>query len=193
MRVTRSRTDEKNAASGRYVALTTLLWVGCLIVVNGCGGSAKGETATGELIERPPAEIVTDPKDTYNVTINTLGGQLIVDKLEIEFNRRRGIHEFYGFYRDRYDKMERIGFNLLKRVDFEGEMPREIFDQATIGREQEHLRPEQAFTLLLYFKNGNQETFYAIIPKFRGEKDLQLWELPMNNANRVIDYIEFNR
>jgi hypothetical protein len=173
--------------------MTAALWMGLLIVGNGCGGSGAGQTVTGEPIARPPAEIVKDPKDTYNVTINTFAGQLIVDKLEIEFNRRRGIHEFYGFYRDQYDQMERVGFDLLERVDFLGEMPRELFDQAIIGREQEHLRADQAFTVLLYFRDRPQETFFAIIPKFRGEKDLQLWELPMNNATMVIDYIDFNR
>ena len=89
--------------------------------------------------------------------------------------------------------MERVGFNLLKRVDFLGEMPQELFDQAIIGREQEHLRARHAFDVLLYFQDGTQEAFFAIIPKFRGERDLQLWELPMNSETMTIDYIEFNR
>jgi len=185
----RSRRGDRGAVLGAGLALACL-------AVWGCGGSAAGtapNSAPADTIQRPPAPIVKDAKDIYNVTLYTNAGQFPVDKLEIEFNRRRGIHEFYGFYRDSYDRMARIPFGELERVDFLGQMPPAIFDQATIGRENENLRLDNAFEVRLTYKDNRQEDFFAIIPKFRGEKDLELWEFSMNSKNNVIQYIEFNR
>ena len=170
---------------------------GCVLAL-GCGGSSgQGASAAPDtqedLIERYEPIIVTDPSSTFNVTITTIGGRFEVDKLEIEFNQRRGIHEIYGFYRDAYDTMERIPFGVLERVDFLGEMPPQIFDQAILGRENENLRQKNAFLLRLTFRDQRQEDFYGIIPKFRGEKDLQLWEHSLNNQNNPLDFIEFDR
>jgi hypothetical protein len=167
------------------------------ILVSGCGGSAASSAHPGadkaESIARPPAPIVTDPSETFNVTIYATNGQFLVDKLEIEFNRRRGIHEFYGFYRDAYSEMKRIPFRDLVRVEFLGEMPPALFDQAIVGREQMNLRQDQAFTVRLTFKDQSQREFFALIPKFRGEKDLELWEYNMSNKNQTIERIEFDR
>lgn len=174
--------------------LVSLVWAGTLA---GCGGTAGTGASTGnapaETIERPADPIVTDPQNTYNVTISSGGSLFPVDKLEIEFNRRRGIHQFYGFYRDDYSELQRVSFRELQRVDFLGQMPAPIFDQATFGKEQLNLRREHAFEVRFTYKDGRQEDFYAFIPKFRGEKDLQLWEFSMNSNRRVFDYIEFNR
>jgi hypothetical protein len=171
-----------------------LLWGGLGLIATGCGGSSAGQTVGTGAIERPPDPIpTTSPADVYNVTMTTTAGQFQVDKLEIEFNRRRGIHEFYGFYRDQYDTMVRIPFYKLTRVDFTGPLPQSVFDQINIGREQEYLQPNQGFILRLWFREGSQEQFIAFIPKFRGEKDLQLWEFPMDNNFLPIDYIEFDR
>jgi hypothetical protein len=171
-----------------------LMWGALGLIATGCGGSSTGQTVGTGAIERPPDPIpTTAPQDVYNVTVNTTAGQFMVNKLEIEFNRRRGIHEFYGFYRDEYDAMVRIPFHKLTRVDFTGPLPRSVFDQINIGREQEHLQPNQAFILRLWYREGPQEQFIAFIPKFRGEEGLQLWEFPMDNNFMPIDYIEFNR
>jgi len=165
----------------------------------GCGGSSATpprpgtEAADKGSIDRPPSPIVTDPDETFNVTFMTSGGQFLVDKLEIEFNRRRGIHQLFGFYRDSYAEMERIPFSELQRIEFLGEMPAALFDQAIVGREQMNLREDQAFTVRLTFRDQTQREFFALIPKFRGEKDLQLWEYTMSNKNQVIDYIDFDR
>lgn len=188
MTVARSRRGVRLGVLGAGLALVgAAAW--------GCGGSSAGTSASGDLdtIARPPAPIVKDAKDIYNVTIYTTNGQFPVDKLEIEFNHRRGIHEFYGFYRDSYSRMARIPFGDLERVDFLGQMPPAIFDQATIGRENENLSLDNAFEVRLNYKDGRQEDFFAIIPKFRGEKDLELWEFSLNAKKNVIQYIEFNR
>lgn len=167
------------------------------VLVTGCGGTAGSGAHAGtdktDSIARPPAPIVTDPGETFNVTMYTTSGQFTVDKLEIEFNHRRGIHEFYGFYRDAYAEMKRIPFGDLLRVEFLGEMPQALFEQAIVGREQMNLRQDQAFTVRLTFKDQSQREFFAIIPKFRGEKDLQLWEYNMSSKNQTIQRIEFDR
>lgn len=186
-----SRIDRRAAGLS---GLAMLLWGALGLSAAGCGGTSPGQTVGTGPIERPPDPIpTTSPADVYNVTINTPGGQFLVDKLEIEFNRRRGIHEFYGFYRDQYDTMVRIPFYKLTRVDFTGPLPQSVFDQINIGREQEYLQPNQGFILRLWFREGSQEQFIAFIPRFRGEKDLQLWEFPMDNNFLPIDYIEFDR
>lgn len=161
----------------------------------GCGGSAgtSQRAPAGDPVDRPPDLIETSPRDTFNVDFYTSGGQFLVEKLEVEFNRRRGIHEFYGFYRDSYKELARIPFRDLSRLDFLGPMPPQIFDQAIIGRESENLRQDQAFQVRLTFRDGRQEEFFAIIPKFRGVKDLELWEFSMNSGNNVIEYLEFPR
>ncbi len=194
MLLARSRIDKKAVARLSRSAVTSL-WTALVVSiwVWGCGGGTSSQTVTGQPIERPPDPIVKDAQDIYNVSITTPTGQFLVDKLEIEFNRRRGIHEFYGFYRDQYDQMVRIPFYQLERVDFLGAMPAQLFEQAIIGREHENLQQHQAFEVRLRFREGNQETFFAIIPKFRGEKDLQLWEFAMSNRTIPIDYIEFDR
>jgi hypothetical protein len=179
-------------------ALLALVLAAGAGLVAGCGGSAGSGAGTAADdaaggIDRPPAPIVTDPGDTFNVTFYTSTGQFPVDKLEIEFNRRRGIHEFFGFYRDAYDNMERIPFSKLQRVDFLGEMPPPLFDQAIVGREQMQLRQDWAFTVRLTFKDSTQKEFFAIVPKFRGEKDLELWEYNLSNKNQPIQSIEFDR
>lgn len=177
------------------ILLVSLVWAG--IPVTGCGGSAGSAPGTevnqGDTIQRPPDPIVTDPQNTFNVTISAAGSLFPVDKLEIEFNRRRGIHEFYGFYRDKYSQLDKVPFRDLQRVDFLGQMPAVTFDQATLGKENLNLRLEHAFQVRFTFKDGRQEDFFAFIPKFRGEKDLQLWEFSMNSNRRAFDYIEFNR
>jgi hypothetical protein len=168
----------------------------------GCGGSAGSAAGSGTgaghstdagSIDRPPDPIVTDPDETFNVTFMTSGGQFQVDKLEIEFNRRRGIHQLFGFYRDAYAEMERIPFSELQRVEFLGEMPPPLFEQAIVGREQMNLRQDQAFTVRLTFRDQTQREFFALIPKFRGEKDLQLWEYAMSNKDETISFIDFDR
>ena len=161
----------------------------------GCGGSAgpADRAPAADPVDRVPELIETNPRDIFNVHFYTTGGQFLVEKLEIEFNRRRGIHEFYGFHRDSYTDLARIPFRDLSRLDFLGPMPPQIFDQAIIGRENENLRQDQAFQVRLTFRDGRQEEFFALIPKFRGIKDLELWEFSMNNRNNVIDYLEFTR
>ena len=141
----------------------------------------------------PPGAIQTSPGDAFNVTIYSLGGQINVDKLEVEFNRRRGIHAFYGFYRDQYEEMTTIPFSALKRIQFEGPMPVGLYDQATIGREALNLSRDYAFQVQLTYRDERREEFFALIPKLRGEKDFVLWELTMNSSVAQIDYIDFDR
>jgi hypothetical protein len=166
-------------------------------LVGGCGGSAgsgaKTEADPGGSIARPPEPIITDPDKIFNVTFYTNAGQFQVDKLEIEMNHRRGIHEFFGFYRDTYTQWVRVPFSKLLRVEFLGAMPTSLFEQAIVGREQLNLRQDNAFDLRLTYKDQTQEEFFAIIPKLRGEKDLQLWEYNMSNRNQPIRTIEFDR
>ena len=176
-------------------ASLALVFAGC-----GGGGTAGGGPHPGpQAVPAPPAdEGIPEPLGTahgeiFNVTIFTATGQVYVDKLEVEFNRRRGIHSFYGFYRDAWDKLVTIPFRDLLRVDFLGPMPPELFDQAIIGRESMNLHLENAFETRLTFRDQNQEEFYAIIPKLRGEKDFQLWEMSLNSRAMPIQYIEFNR
>lgn len=170
--------------------------LGICLVIAGCSGSAPVIEARPEpvdTIEPPPPPLVKDPQDTFNVTFYTNTGQFLVDKLEIEFNHRRGIHELFGFRRDAYDRMARIPFSSLQRIDFMGQMPPALFEQATVGRENQNLLLANAFEVRLTYKDDSQEDFFAIIPKFRGEKDLELWEWPMNSQTNTIQYIEFNR
>jgi len=166
----------------------------CLI---GCGGSSEQKPETVSMRPStpapPPPPITTDRGEIFNVTLTTDAGQILVDKLEVEFNRRRGIHELYGFYLDDYSEMERIPFADLKRIDFIRPMPTHDFEQATIGREDQRLLSQNAFEVKLTHRDDRQESFYAIIPMFRGEKDLNLWEWPMDSRNNAIQYIEFYR
>ena len=162
----------------------------------GCGSSQeKPETVSvrPSTPAPPPPPITTDRGEIFNVTLTTNGGQILVDKLEIEFNRRRGIHELFGFYLDTYTQMARIPFADLKRVDFIRQMPLHDFEQAIIGREDQRLLHQNAFEVKLTLRDDRQESFYAIIPMFRGEKDLNLWEWPMDARSNGIQYIEFDR
>lgn len=184
------RTFRPPGVAGVLLSSFVPVWV---LLSAGCGGSAgSGADPEAETIQRPSSPITTTPENTFNVTISSSGGQFPVDKLEIEFNRRRGIHEFYGFYRDSYDELQRVPFSELQRVDFLGEMPPPIFDQAIVGKEHLNLRQDNAFEVRLTFKDRRQEDFFAIIPKFRGEKDLQLWEFSMSSRKNPFDYIEFH-
>lgn len=149
--------------------------------------------AAADDFAKPPAPLVTDRGEIFNVTINTFTNQVLVDKLEVEFNRRKGIHAFYGFYRDAYDRLTTIPFRDITRIDFLGQMPRSVYDQAIIGREAMNLHLKHAYELKVYFKDGRQEEFFAFIPKFRGERNLELWELSLDSNQRVFDFIEFNR
>ena len=167
------------------------------LVVYGCSSSHDKPdtvtTSTHSTPAPPPPPITTDRGEIFNVTLTTNQGQILVDKLEIEFNKRRGIHEFYGFYRDQYQDMVRVPFADLKRIDFIRQMPQHDFEQAIIGREDQRLLYQNAFDVKLTHKDDRQESFYAIIPMFRGEKDLNLWEYPMDARNNPIQYIEFDR
>jgi hypothetical protein len=177
---------------GNRLLVVVLFGLGVSLAVGGCGGTVDTSSSAAP-IDRPPPPITTDQGDIYNVTINSTAGQILVDKLEIEWNRRRGIHAFYGFYRDAYSEMATIPFRDLKRIDFLGPMPQDYFEQAIIGREDMNLRYAFSFTTKLTFWDGRQEEFYAIVPKFRGEKDLELWEFNMDNSFMGVAYIEFDR
>jgi hypothetical protein len=168
------------------------LGLGVSMTMAGCGGSVQ-TSPNPTPVDRPPPPITTDQGEIYNVTFNSSAGQVLVDKLEIEWNKRRGIHSFYGFYRDDYQEMATIPFRDLKRVDFLAPMPQDLFEQAIIGREDLNLRYHHTFTTRLTFWDGRQEEFYAIIPKFRGEKDLELWEFNMDNTFLSVAYIDFDR
>jgi len=175
-----------------------LVSFGCITaLVSACSSSHdKPETVTTSTHSTPappPPPITTDRGEIFNVTLTTNQGQILVDKLEIEFNRRRGIHELYGFYRDQYRDMVRLPFADLKRIDFLRQMPPHDFEQAIIGREDQRLLLQWAFEVKLTHKDDRQESFYAIIPMFRGEKDLNLWEYPMDSRSSPIQYIEFDR
>jgi len=174
------------------VALVTL----AAVMLFGCSSShdkPQTNTSTHPAASPPPPPITTDRGEIFNVTLTTNQGQILVDKLEIEFNRRRGIHELYGFYRDSYRDMVRIPFLDLKRIDFLRQMPPHDFEQAIIGREDQRLLLQNAFEVKLTHRDDRQESFYAIIPMFRGEKDLNLWEYPMDSRSNPIQYIEFDR
>jgi hypothetical protein len=174
------------------VALVTL----AAVILFGCSSSQnkpQSNTSSHPVAASPPPPITTDRGEIFNVTLTTSQGQILVDKLEIEFNRRRGIHELYGFYRDSYRDMVRIPFADLKRIDFLRQMPQHDFEQAIIGREDQRLTLQTAFEVKLTHKDDRQESFYAMIPMFRGEKDLNLWEWPMDSRNNAIQYIEFDR
>jgi hypothetical protein len=182
----------------RILAALRILTPAVFVLAAGCGGGGTavppaGAPGSGTDIATPSPPITTDRGEIFNVTFHTRTGEFPVDKLEIEFNRRRGIHMFYGFYRDSYSAMARVPFADLARVDFLDEMPPELFAQATVGREQERLNQDNAFQVRLTYRDGRQEEFFAIIPKFRGEKDLVLWEYPMSNKNMTIEYIDFDR
>ena len=173
--------------------------VGLVAAFAGCGGGSSGAPPTPRVTAhngpegKPPEAVVTQPGDIFNVTIYTSAGQLYVDKLEVEFNRRRGIHAFYGFYRDQYAEMATIPFSSLRRVDFEGQMPVGLFDQAIIGREAMNLNRDYAFQVQLTYADQRREEFFALIPKLRGERDYVLWEQTMNSTVKQIDYIDFDR
>jgi hypothetical protein len=81
----------------------------------------------------------------------------------------------------------------LKRIDFRGQMPEPAFEQAIVGREDQRLLPEQAFEVQLTFRDDSKKSFYALIPMFRGEKDLVLWEFSMDSRTNQILFIEFDR
>jgi hypothetical protein len=179
--------------------LAAVMLAVCLAALAGCGGGSSGASPTPRVADhngpagKPPEAIVTQPGEVFNVTIYTSGGQLYVDKLEVEFNRRRGIHAFYGFYRDQYAEMATIPFSSLRRIDFDGQMPVGLFDQATIGREAMNLDRDYAFQVQLTYTDQRREEFFALIPKLRGERDFVLWEQTMNSTVKQIDYIEFDR
>jgi len=169
----------------------------------GCAGSAEGpphpagppDAGPPPASEGTPSPIPDTGAQEFNVTMVTQTGQFYVDKLEIEFNRRRGIHSVFGFYRDSFDKLVNIPFAELSRIQFLGPMPQSMFEQARVGRESLNLSEDFAFQLRLTFKDQRQSEFFAFIPKLRGERDFTLWELSLSNANDAggIQYIEFNR
>jgi hypothetical protein len=172
--------------------------VAVAVLLHGCSSSHDKPTQTVTTSSHsnpapPPPPITTDRGEIFNVTLTTNQGQILVDKLEVEFNKRRGIHELYGFYRDQYQDMARMPFADLKRIDFIRQMPQHDFEQAIIGREDQRLVQQWAFEVKLTHKDDSQESFYAIIPMFRGEKDLNLWEYPMDSRSNPIQYIEFDR
>ena len=172
---------------------------GVVVALAGCGGGGYGTHPTPRVADhggpagKPPEAVVTQPGEVFNVTIYTSSGQAYVDKLEVEFNRRRGIHAFYGFYRDQYTEMVTIPFSALKRVDFEGQMPVGLFDKAIIGREAMDLNRDYAFQVQLTYQDDRREEFFALIPKLRGERDFVLWEQTMSSTVKQIDYIDFDR
>jgi len=149
------------------------------------GGSQRPASETDLGLSAKPGE--------YDVTITTTSGLIYVDRLELEFNRRRGIHAFYGFYEDRFDKLETIAWNRIERIDIQGVMPQTLFEQAILSREDQNYRRETMFETRIRFKDQTTILFYAIIPKLRGEKDFRLWELTMTNNAPQVEYIEFNR
>ena len=176
--------------------LAAAAWIAVAAGFWGCGSSAPAAgTSVGgsEPITPPPPPITTDRGNIFNVTITTQGGQILVDKLEIEFNRRRGIHDLYGFFFDNYSEMSVVPFADLERVDFRGQMPEAAFEQASVGREDKNLHLQNAFEVELTYRSGRKESFYAVIPMFRGEKDMTLWEFSMDSNTNPILYIEFDR
>lgn len=177
------------------------LMAGALVAAAGCGGRAApagGSSPDGTVrtapppIDQPPPPITTDQGTNFRVTVQTSSGLFTVDKLEVEFNKRRGLHYITGFYRDQWDQMTTIPFRDIQRIEFFGPMPTTLFEQAIIGREQMNLYNDNAFGTRVFLRNGDDVEFFAFIPKLRGEKDLVLWEFPMNSNNNAISYIDFD-
>jgi hypothetical protein len=174
------------------MSLRSLLVMAVLLA--GCAAAPPPTGQNAPPIPEVPPPITTDQGQAFNVTIRTeSGAQILVDKLEIEWNQRKGIHAFFGFWPDQYHQYATVPFGDLSRIDFLGPMPPSLFDQAEIGRETSNMIYANAFYTRLYYWDGRQTDFYAVVPKFRGEKDLALWEMVMDNQALSVATIEFDR
>lgn len=163
-----------------------------LVSAIGCGGSGAGAPAGGASVDAPdPVPGVPVDRNVWSVRFYSSSGQFIVDEFEIEFyGGRRGKHYFFGFFRDQYESPVQIPFNQLTRVDFMGQMEQSLFEQATFNREDLGLQWANAFSLRLHYLDGRQDEFFAFIPKFRGMKDFQRWEVTLSADQRQFDYFE---
>ena len=167
------------------------------LVVLGCGGPAAQtghSPSTTPIQVKDPLPDIPEDQTEFTARFYTPGGQFTVEKLEMEFyGGRRGRHYFFGFFRDQYDQPQQIEFRELSRVDFIDQMNQSLYEQAILGREELGLSINNAFQLRLHYWDGNQQEFFAFIPKLRGEKDFQSWEFPMDSNVRQILYLEFER
>lgn len=180
---------------GRHAALASCLALALLLV--GCGGGGAYSTPDPDPTTRQPAPPPPPPPGTDDPSrpagnpggtiapeaeIYTVSDRMIITDFRIDFAKMRNVLALVGFFPDRWDQMPNIPLEQIREIQFRGGIDTDTFERIKKGREEVQLNQGEIFRVTVTEVDGNSYEFFAIIPRVRGFRDGQAWNLSMSGG-----------
>lgn len=168
--------------------LVLVLGIVLPVVISACGGGVPPpETDTTDI--RPAGENADPTAPRVEVFSST--DRFFIDEFRIDFAKLRNIHYLKGFVPDIWEEEKIIPFSEIHEFQFRSVVDAVTFERIQVGRETIQLNPQEIFRLAVAMKDGSTTDFIAIIPRLRGFRDGQRWELQMAGNTQGIQRIVF--
>lgn len=179
-----ARSLARRAALGAGL-LVALALFGCA----GGGGYAGPETdSTSGHPAPPPPPPAADPNHPAgnpggtiapDAEIYTVSDRLNITDFRIDFAKMRNVLALVGVYPDRWEQFVNIPLDRIRELQFRGGIDTDTFERIKKGREDIQLNQNEIFRVTVSEVDGNSYEFLAIIPRVRGFRDGQAWNLSM--------------
>ncbi len=157
-----------------------------LALLSACAGGAPPPDSSAP--DARPAGQIDDPR-APDADLFTATGRVVITNFRIDLPKMRNIYALYGFFPDRWDRMEQIPFTDIREFLIRSVVDNESFGRLYRGREDFQLNQQEIFQVSISKLDGTQVEYIAIIPKLRGFRDGQRWELSMAGNPSGIDRI----
>jgi hypothetical protein len=169
--------------SAAVVALTVLS--GCAVTVpENDPGATTSTPAPGPDTSNPGDN--PDQAAGRRVELYTSSDRLIINDFRIDFAKMRNIYALFGFYPDQWETMQQVPFSAIREFQIRDIVDVDTFDRIFKNREDFQLNRQEIFKVVVTTVGGETFDYIAIIPRIRGFKDGQRWELPMaGNSGRI--------
>ncbi|TPW14022.1 MAG: hypothetical protein FD129_1158, partial [bacterium] len=123
------------------------------------------------------------------VEIFTSAERILVQGFRIDFPKMRNVMDLIGFVPEQWDRVVRFPLVNLQEFQIRGNIDSGTFDRIYANREQFDVDQSQFYNVSIVAKDGTRSDIVAMLPKFRGIKDGNVWELPMSNNPARIDRV----
>lgn len=133
-----------------------------------------------------PGGTIAPDAEIYSVT-----DRLYITDFRIDFAKMKNVLALVGVYPDRWERLTNIPLERIRELQFRGGIDVDSFEKLRKGREDIQLNQSEIFRVTVNETDGTSYEFYAIIPRVRGFKDGQAWNLSMGGNQAGFDRIVF--
>jgi hypothetical protein len=161
-----------------------------LIVLGTLYGCAAAPPPDAQTTQTPPETGQPALNSASNeVLLYTTSTKFVVNDFRIDLPKMKNVYYLYGFYPDQWERMEQVPFSAIREFQIRDVVDDISFDRIYKTREDFQLNQQEIFKVVVTSMNGDTFDFIAIIPKVRGWRDGQRWELPMAGNPQRIDRV----